>query len=191
MSKYFAHFLALIFCVTLMTAASAQEVAQPMQSKSARSTEYPVVSRGHWAYDALFVLRQVKLDGAYLHPRGDSAWKDDVELARYEFAVVVARMFAKMPSARELNASNFSSDSPTVKLADAKDALASLEKEFAPEISRLGYRGPITSNPVFDSANRVVAPPRLKLTPSADLLERLRNARYTTQPDAPNPTAIK
>jgi len=185
MSKYFVAFVALVFCVA-PSLALAQNNAEQQNFERQLYNQHSVVSHEHWAYDALFVLRQVKLNGAPLVERGNFyGIKDEAEMTRYEFSVVIARILGEFRSPNIFEAANFSSDSPLVTLADAKDALAFLKKEFAFETWLLGLR----SEDYPGARRRGNAPPRIILTP--DMLKRLSTAKYITQPKTPNASAAK
>jgi hypothetical protein len=176
----------LVFCVASLTSASAQEVTPQTNLEAELVFQYSSVRRDHWAYDALFVLRQVKLNGVSLIERRNFyGIKDEAEMSRYEFSVVIARILGKFRTPNNFDAANFSSDSPLVTLADAKDALASLKKEFAFETWLLGLR----SEDYPGARRRGNAPPRIILTP--DMLKRLSTGKYTTQPKEPNSSTLK
>lgn len=181
MKNIWPHLLFVCALISPTTVASAQA---PAATEIVAPAEYPMVERGHWAYDALAILQHAKLNGVWLV----EPWpqREGKSLARYELAVVVARALEKMPPSKNvvrlgnfdfssldfLNKDSIQSDSSLLSFAEVKDAVAALCLEFAPELRRLTSRGFGDDNGL---ENRVRVPPGFRSDVS--VLHRTGTAR--------------
>jgi hypothetical protein len=70
------------------------KLVTPAQAQAAAPAEYPDVPRGHWAYDAINKLSQAGI----IEGMPDGTYMGNKAMTRYEFAVAVARILAKIPT---------------------------------------------------------------------------------------------
>ena len=163
----------------LAAAAIAPAVVAPTLVSSAHAqdrAEFSDVPTTHWAYPALNKLAAAGILEGY-PPTGN--YIGQRAMTRYEFAVAIARILDRFPTAAEpfnpaeinaaISALNTRIDGlrqPDITKAEVNDLIAALRREFADELARLGARVNVLETRLDAVENRVAAPPRLTIAPS-------------------------
>lgn len=181
----------LLLSVLLMLAPVARAEVEAPQTVS----EYPDVPRSHWVYVALKKWTTIRVNNRPLVEHEDGDPFDKGRSTRYEFAVAVARLLERLPSSTQVTTTTFvdlndlqklptgtiTSDDPNFTLPMLADIIASLRREFAPELQRLGVRG-------FGFEPRVPLTPRKSVTPT--FLHTPSNGSFLLAPPKKDPNYV-
>lgn len=179
--------------VALALVAAAPAVIAPQLVATAHAqdrAEYPDVPKNHWAYEAIDRLSKAGI----IEGQPGGVYQGNKPLTRYEFAVAVARLLEKIPTAVTgggtiTNPYVLPADiaglpgrvsaleaKQTISPAEVNDLIAALRREFADELSKLGVRVDAVEQRLAVVEAKIAAPPRLTITPS--ILHRTGLANY-------------